>query len=96
MDEYLAQRDQADREQSAEIGMDAGQNHQALKRLHERDQTLSQAQIDLAAKAGRQGKHPEDRAERPGLRHAYQERRLGGRLQRAAGRACRTQAHRHA
>lgn len=50
VDEYLAQLDQADREEGAEIEMDAGQLQQALKRLGERDQTLREAQVDLAAK----------------------------------------------
>jgi transposase len=61
VDEYLAQLDKADREETAEIEMDAGQIQQALKRLHERDQNLQKAQLELAAKAANADKESQPR-----------------------------------
>jgi transposase len=61
VNEYLAQLDQADREEAAETEMDAEQIQQALQRLKERDQTLSEAQTTLAAKVAEADKESEPR-----------------------------------
>jgi transposase len=50
--EYLAQMDEADREEDGESQPAAAQIEAALKRLRDRDQKLEQAQAELAAKAG--------------------------------------------
>lgn len=46
--EYLAQLDEADREEDGQVEPDAAHIEAALKRLRERDQKLAQAQADLA------------------------------------------------
>lgn len=55
--EYLAQLDEADRQEEQEIEPDAARIEAALKRLRERDQKLAQAQAELSAQAdGPKGK----------------------------------------
>lgn len=57
--EYLAQLDEADRQEDQEVQPDAARIEAVLKRLRERDQRLAQAQAELAGKAagpkGKQG-----------------------------------------
>jgi transposase len=62
--EYLAQMDEADRQDEGEAELSAASIEAALKRLRERDQKLEQAQAELAARDEDKGK---DETPRVGL-----------------------------
>ena len=59
--EYLAQLEEADREEVAQVDANTAQIQEALKRLRERDETLHKAQAELAAKATQADKQSEPR-----------------------------------
>ena len=59
--EYLAQMDQADRDEATQVDADAVQIRDALKRLRERDEALHKAQAELALKAAKADKESEPR-----------------------------------